>query len=115
MIVNRLPYLMEQKNVSIRQLSRETGITYTTVRAVYHGERRSIQLEVLDAICQVLDIQPGDIYVRLAKNQVTTNERSAERAAEPVATQPDGGEPQALDKMALELGEESKIDDWKSW
>ena len=39
-----------------------TDITYTTVRAVYHGGRRSVQLDVLDSICSALEIQPGDIY-----------------------------------------------------
>ena len=39
-----------------------TDITYTTIRAVYHGGRRSVQLDVLDSICSALEIQPGDIY-----------------------------------------------------
>lgn len=62
MIVNRLPEILELKNISIRELSRLTGITYTTIRAVYHGGRRSVQLDVLDSICNILEIQPGDIY-----------------------------------------------------
>ena len=32
MLVNRLPQIMNQRHVSIRQLSRATGITYTTIR-----------------------------------------------------------------------------------
>ena len=62
MVINRLPAVMAQKKISIRELSRQTGITYTTIRAVYHGERRSVQYDVLDAICRVLQIQPGDIF-----------------------------------------------------
>jgi putative transcriptional regulator len=62
MIVNMLPELMRIRGLSIRELSRRTGVTYTTIRAVYHGERRSIKLGVLDAICQSLAIQPGEIY-----------------------------------------------------
>jgi len=62
MLINRLPQLMEEKGISIRQLSRETGVTYTTIRALYHGQRRSVQLAVLDAVCEALGIQPGDIY-----------------------------------------------------
>jgi len=62
MIVNMLPDLMKQEEVSIRELSRLTGVTYTTIRAVYHGERRSIKLDVLEAICKALELQPGDIY-----------------------------------------------------
>jgi putative transcriptional regulator len=62
MLVNHLPYLMQQKGLSIRELSRQTGITYTTIRAVYHGDRRSVQLDVIDSICRILQVQPGDIY-----------------------------------------------------
>jgi putative transcriptional regulator len=63
MITIRLPEIMRRRSISIRELSRVTGITYTTVRAVYHGQRRSIQLSVLDAICQALEVQPGDVIV----------------------------------------------------
>jgi putative transcriptional regulator len=62
MIVNMLPEQLRRRGVSIRELSRRTRVTYTTIRAVYHGERRSINLEVLDLICQALDLQPGELY-----------------------------------------------------
>ncbi len=62
MVVNRLPFILRQKGLSIRELSRLTGITYTTVRAVYHGDRRSVQIVVMDSICRVMKIQPGDIF-----------------------------------------------------
>lgn len=62
MIVNLLPEIMKRKGMSIRELSRQTDITYTTIRAFYHGERRSIQLEVLDAVCESLKLQPGEIF-----------------------------------------------------
>jgi putative transcriptional regulator len=64
LLVNRLPQILAQKRVSIRQLSKMTGVTYTTVWAMVQGQRRSIQLDVLDAVCEVLGIQPGDIYRR---------------------------------------------------
>ena len=62
MIVNLLPELMKDKDVSIRELSRLTGVTYTTIRALHNGERSSVKLEVLDAICETLNLQPGDIF-----------------------------------------------------
>lgn len=63
MLKNRLPGIMGQKKMSMRELSRRTGITYTIIRDVYHSQRRSVQLEVLEKICETLDVQPGDIYV----------------------------------------------------
>jgi len=63
MIVNRLPQILAKQGLSIRELARRTGVTYSTIWAVVHGKRRSVQLEVLEVICLVLTIQPGDIYV----------------------------------------------------
>lgn len=62
MIVNRLPFVLKEQGLSIRELSRRTGITYTTIRAVYHSDRRSVQIEVIDSLCREMGIQPGDIY-----------------------------------------------------
>ena len=69
MILNQLPEIMAGKGISIRRLSQLTNVTYTTIRAIYHSERRSVQLEVLGAICQVLDVQPGDIYTFVDENE----------------------------------------------
>lgn len=63
MIINRLPSLLQEKQMSIRELARQTGVAYTTIRAIYHMERRSIQFSVLEAICLILDTQPGQIFV----------------------------------------------------
>lgn len=66
-IDNRLPELLANRKMSIRELSRETGITYTMIRDAYHGERQSIKFDLLEAICKVLDVQPGDIYEFVAE------------------------------------------------
>ena len=62
---NRLPEILANRKMSIRELSRETDITYTMIRDAVQGGRQSIKYEVLDAICEVLDVQPGDIYKRI--------------------------------------------------
>jgi putative transcriptional regulator len=87
MLINRLPAIMAEQGMSIRQLSRETGITYTTVRAVYHGERRSIQLEVLEEICRVLAVQPGDIY-QLDASRKTEGDKGMAPAGSTTKTRP---------------------------
>lgn len=63
---NRLPEILANRKTSIRELSRETGVTYTMIRDAVQGGRQSIKYEVLDAICQVLDVQPGDIFERVS-------------------------------------------------
>ena len=73
MIVNQLPGIMNQKQISLRELSRLTGITYTIIRDVYHSKRRSVQLDVLDKICKTLGVQPGDIYLYLPDDTAATS------------------------------------------
>lgn len=107
MIVNRLPDLMAQKGISIRKLSSMTGVTYTTIRAVYHSERRSVQLAVIEAICQALEIQPGDIYLYVQEGsdyQVPTQE------GDQGDSQPEIGE-----QLKRPSAEDDHPNGWKNW
>ena len=73
MIINHLPEIMAAKGISIRHLSQLTDVTYTTIWAIYHSERRSVQLEVLGAICRTLEVQPGDIYTSVNEKVVKSS------------------------------------------
>ena len=108
MIVNRLPDIMAQKEVSIRELSRMTGITYTTIRGVYHGDRRSVQLNVINAICQMLGIQPGDIYI-----WVPEGADYVEEPAEPMVEQI--GEDSSPKQQARANEPKKQLKGWKNW
>jgi putative transcriptional regulator len=107
MIVNRLPDLMAQKGISIRGLSSMTGVTYTTIRAIYHGERRSVQLAVIEAICRALEIQPGDIYAYVPDDsnyQAPT--KSGERKI---------GRPAEEEQTKSPSAEDGLLNGWKNW
>ena len=107
MIVNRLPELMAQKGISIRKLSSMTGVTYTTIRAVYQGERRSVQLAVMDAICRALEIQPGDFFIYVQDDidyQIQTKSEDREISRPEINPQMIGPSP-----------EEELSDGWKNW
>lgn len=39
------------------------GITIANLSILKNGRARAVRLETLDAICRVLDCQPGDILV----------------------------------------------------
>jgi DNA-binding Xre family transcriptional regulator len=106
MITNLLPRLLSQKGISIRQLARDTGITYTTIWAMVHGERRSVQLEVLDAVCAVLEVQPGDIYRRAPSGlEPTTDPRN-----QPVAEQKVD-----IESVSAEPGPTKAKEEWRTW
>jgi DNA-binding Xre family transcriptional regulator len=62
-IDNRLPVLMVERKISIRELAELTGVTYTMIRDVYHGGRRSVKWETIDRICQVLGVGIDDMFI----------------------------------------------------
>ena len=107
MIVNRLPELMAQKGISIRRLSLMTGVTYTTIRAIYHSERRSVQLAVLGAICQAMEIQPGDVYIYVPDGS---------DYQEPTKLADHGiSRPEIQDQTKKPSAENELSDGWKNW
>ncbi len=112
MLVNQLPQIMEQKGVSIRRLSKMTGITYTTIWAMYHSQRRSIQLDVFAAVCEVLQIQPGDIYqYEPGRQQPAGDKRLIEAEVRP--TTPQG--PYNVRQMSGPADKTDPQSDWRAW
>ena len=49
---------------SLYWLSQQTGIRWGTIAAIAKGTIRRIDLESLDAICDALECQPGDLLVK---------------------------------------------------
>lgn len=109
MIVNRLPQLLSQKNMSIRELSRQTGVTYTTIWSIYHMQRRSVQFSILEAICRVLDVQPGDVYSYTSANLSSTLQEQVEK---PLSPEPVGGIPR---ESLPDFSQDQLSNDWRTW
>jgi len=51
------------KGRSLYWLSQETGIRWATISAMARGKLRRIDLEALNAICEALECEPGDLLV----------------------------------------------------
>ncbi len=54
---------------SLYWLSQETGIRWATISAMAHGKLRRIDLEALNAICEALECEPGDLLVRVDRRK----------------------------------------------
>ena len=52
---------------SLYWLSQQTGIRWGTIAAIAKGTIRRIDLESLDAICDALECQPGDLLVKVER------------------------------------------------
>lgn len=66
MILLRLDRVMADRKISLNELSERVGISNVNLSKMKTGKISAIRFSTLDAICNVLDCQPGDIleYVR---------------------------------------------------
>lgn len=56
-----LDVMLAKRKMSLTELSQRVGITLANLSILKTGKARAIRLQTLDAICQALDCQPGDI------------------------------------------------------
>lgn len=61
MIRINLDVMMARRKVSLTELADRVGITLANLSVLKTGKARAIRFSTLDALCQVLDCQPGDI------------------------------------------------------
>ena len=65
-IVLRLDRMMADRKMSLNELSEKVGVANVNLSKLKNGRVSAIRFSTLEAICDVLDCQPGDIleYVR---------------------------------------------------
>ncbi len=60
MIIN-LDVMLAKRKMSLTELSEKVGITMANLSILKTGKAKAIRFSTLEAICQALDCQPGDI------------------------------------------------------
>lgn len=63
-IVVHLDEMLEARNITLTELSNRVGITLANLSILKTGKAKAVRFTTLDAICDVLDCQPGDILSR---------------------------------------------------
>jgi putative transcriptional regulator len=53
--------MMAKRKIRSKDLARELGITEANLSILKTGKAKAIRFSTLEAICQALDCQPGDI------------------------------------------------------
>lgn len=61
MIRINLDVMMARRKVSLTELAERVGITLANLSVLKTGKARAIRFSTLDALCQALDCQPGDL------------------------------------------------------
>lgn len=60
-VILRLDRVMADRKISLNELSNRVGISTVNLSNLKTGKVKAIRFSTLDAICEVLDCQPGDI------------------------------------------------------
>lgn len=61
LVSSKFPAMLGERRLKISTVSKETGISRTTLTDLYYGRRSSISFEVLDKLCDYLSCSMGDI------------------------------------------------------
>lgn len=60
-IVVNLDVMMAKRKMSLNELSEKVNITLANLSILKTGKAKAIRFSTLEAICEVLECQPGDI------------------------------------------------------
>ncbi len=60
-IIVNLDVMMAKRKMSLTELSERVNITMANLSILKTGKAKAVRLETLEAICRVLNCQPGDI------------------------------------------------------
>jgi putative transcriptional regulator len=58
-----LNVMMARRNMSLTELSDQVGITMANLSILKNNKARALRLSTLDALCEALDCQPGELIV----------------------------------------------------
>lgn len=60
-IIINIDVMLARRKMSVTELSDKVGITMSNISVLKNGKAKAIRLVTLEAICEVLECQPGDI------------------------------------------------------
>ena len=60
-IIVNLDVMMARRKMSLNELSEKVDITLSNLSVLKTGKAKAIRFSTLEAICKVLNCQPGDI------------------------------------------------------
>lgn len=60
-IIVTIDVMLAKRKMSVTELSEKVGITMANLSILKNGKAKAVRLSTLEAICEALDCQPGDI------------------------------------------------------
>lgn len=63
-IVIKIDDMLHARRMTLTELAGKVGITLANLSILKTGKAKGVRFETLEAICEALDCQPGDILER---------------------------------------------------
>ena len=58
-----LDVMLARRKMSMTELSNRVGVTMANLSILKNGKAKAVRFSTLEAICRVLDCQPGDLLI----------------------------------------------------
>lgn len=60
-IIINIDVMLAKRKMSVTELAERVGITMANISILKNGKAKAVRFSTLEAICRVLECQPGDI------------------------------------------------------
>lgn len=60
-IIINIDVMLAKRKMSVTELAGKVGITMANLSILKNGKAKAIRFSTLEAVCEALDCQPGDI------------------------------------------------------
>lgn len=60
-IVINIDVQLAKRKMSVTELAKKVGITMANISILKNGKAKAVRLSTLEALCDALDCQPGDL------------------------------------------------------
>ena len=67
-VIVNLDIMLAKKKMSMNELSERVGITLANLSILKNNKGKAIRFSTLEAICEVLECQPGDLLEYVKEN-----------------------------------------------
>jgi len=68
-VVTNIDVMLAKRKMSVTELADKVGITMANLSILKNGKAKAIRLTTLEAICQALECQPGDLLEYIDDNK----------------------------------------------
>ena len=60
-IIINIDVMLAKRKMSVTELAKKVGITMANISVLKNGKAKAVRFSTLEAVCEALECQPGDI------------------------------------------------------